>query len=736
VNEQSRLQHLDRLALGSVRDAEIFTKITRLAATMLDCPISLVSIVEADRQWFIGRTGIEAEETPRDWSFCSVCIAREKPLLVEDARAHDLFRDNPLVTGEPYIRSYLGIPIASEEGILLGTLCVIDRAPRRFSGDHLPALRVLAQLAEQCIKTHVRTLELSRANASLGELNRLFKQAETAAHIGSWRVDLATQSLRWSDQVYAIHGLDPRRPVTLMDALGFYGPEDREVVQRLMLETIDRGMAFSFEGSLRRGNGEIRRVRAEGERIDVDGRPESVAGIFLDVTEEHLRNAALKRAAERDQLTGLYNRSVFDRKLAAAMRHAAGAPVTVMLLDLDGFKDINDTLGHLVGDTVLAALGERLQAEAQGDIFVARWGGDEFAFLFPPATPLNAAVAFSERLAGSIAEHLELGDEVFSVGATCGIAQVAGKTHCGSGTRAEEVVRRADLALYHGKRTERGSVHCWSETIEGVQGARASAIASLTSALKSDRAYAAYQPIVDLATGEPVAFEALLRMREEDGRVLTAGQVSPALLDAKLSRRVFAFMLERAFEEGPRLLELYGPDTRIGLNVTEADLGRRESDGSFVDRLMTMLEGSPLGPRNVTIEVTETMLLVDDAGLVRETLHRLDAAGFTVALDDFGTGFSSLTHLRDFPIRKVKIDKDFIAAIASDHQTRLIIQAIVQMGRSLDLRVVAEGVETEEQAQFLRSIGCGHAQGYLFGKPGSIASHTAARGIPKLRAVS
>ncbi|MEQ8771232.1 MAG: EAL domain-containing protein, partial [Erythrobacter sp.] len=215
----------------------------------------------------------------------------------------------------------------------------------------------------------------------------------------------------------------------------------------------------------------------------------------------------------------------------------------------------------------------------------------------------------------------------------------------------------------------------------------------------------------------------LLRMREEDGRVLTAGQVSPALLDAKLSRRVSAFMLDRALAEAPRLLELFGPDTRIAINVTEADLGGRGRNGGFVDRLMGLVSSSPLAPANITLEVTETMLLVDDAGLVREALHRLDAAGFTVALDDFGTGFSSLTHLRDFPIRKVKIDKDFIASIAGDHQSRLIIQAIVQMGRSLGVGVVAEGVETEEQATFLRSIGCGRAQGYLFGKPQSLAGH-------------
>ncbi|QIQ86603.1 EAL domain-containing protein [Erythrobacter sp.] len=735
MTEDDRLAHLDRLALGSVSDTAIFDKITRLAATMLACPVSLVSIVEAERQWFIGRTGIEVEETPRDWSFCSVCIARGAPLLVADARAHELFAGSPLVTGEPFIRSYLGIPIASEDGALLGTLCAIGREPDAFSAEHIPALKVLAELAEQCITTHARTLDLSRANASLCELNRVFKQAERAANIGSWRVDLASGTLRWSDQVYAIHGLEPGTPVDVERAVGFYVPEDRATVEAAMNEAIEHGEPFQFEAYVSRPDGERRRVRAVGERIDADGRPESLAGVFRDVTEEHLRNAALKRAAERDRLTGLYNRAVFDRKLAETVRHAGGKPVTVMLLDLDGFKDINDTLGHLVGDTVLAALGDRLLAETRGDVFVARWGGDEFAFLFAPGTRIEQATAFAEKLAEELSEHLELGEDVFAVGATCGIAQMAGEPRRGCASRAEELVRRADLALYHGKRSERGTVQCWSEQIEDAQDARASAIASLASALRSERAFAAYQPIVELDTGRTVSFEALLRMREEDGRVLTAGQVSPALLDPKLSRRVSDFMLERALAEAPRLIALHGPDTRIGLNVTEADLARRANGGGFVDRLMAMVAKSPLAPRNVTIEVTETMLLVDDAGRVREALHRLDAAGFTVALDDFGTGFSSLTHLRDFPIRKVKIDKDFIASIADDHQSRLIVQAIVQMGRSLSMRVVAEGVETEDQARFLRQVGCGHAQGYLFGRPESLAVHEEAHAAAKWRCV-
>ncbi|MEO0057798.1 MAG: hypothetical protein RIT17_1271 [Pseudomonadota bacterium] len=179
---------------------------------------------------------------------------------------------------------------------------------------------------------------------------------------------------------------------------------------------------------------------------------------------------------------------------------------------------------------------------------------------------------------------------------------------------------------------------------------------------------------------------------------------------------------------GPDILALLGPETRIGLNLSEADLRK----GDFVRHLIDVVDDSALTPANFTIEVTETMLL-DASGQLHASLAMLDACGFTICLDDFGTGFSSLTHLRQFPIHKVKIDRDFIAGIGEDNQSRLIIQAIVQMGQSLGLRVVAEGVETEEQETFLRAIGCCHVQGYRFGRPVLIEDLCGKRGKRRQR---
>lgn len=215
MNDPDRLDVIRNLGLETSADHALFSRTTVLASTMLGCPIALLSIVEEARQWFLGRTGIDLHETPRDASFCAVCIAGEGPLLVTDARADLRFRDNPLVTGAPFIRSYLGVPIRSEGGVLLGALCAISPEPHAFCSDQIAPLAMLAELAEQSIALHVRTRELSIANAALKQTSQIFRQAERATNVGSWRVDIASQRLFWSDQVYAITGLEPGRSVSV-----------------------------------------------------------------------------------------------------------------------------------------------------------------------------------------------------------------------------------------------------------------------------------------------------------------------------------------------------------------------------------------------------------------------------------------------------------------------------------------------------------------------------------------
>ncbi|MGB3469549.1 MAG: EAL domain-containing protein [Erythrobacter sp.] len=722
MEEHARLSDLRALALDRVRDRQLFTNITRLAAEHFGCPVSLISIVEEDRQWFLANTGTDLKETPRDISVCVRCIEAGEPFLVSDAATDPrLSRTLPPETPPEMLamRSYMGVPVASESGALIGTLCVISNRRSAFCDTDIPGLRVFAQLVEQGIAAHTQTLDLARANGSLKELNQVFKQAEAAAQIGSWRLELASGEVQWSDQVYAVHGLSPGSELDLQNAINFYEPDDRETVQSSLNEAIESGEPFSFEATIRRTDGQLRRIRSLGERIDNDGTPEAMAGVFVDCTDEHQHMVALQRAATRDGLTGLYNRSEFDRRLGEALAKARANGeahrVTVLLLDLDGFKDVNDRLGHLVGDSLLVKIAKALDRKVEDEAFLARWGGDEFAILFESRLELDQATRFAEDLITEITDQVRVGESTIQVGASCGIAQMLGQA------TSEEIVRRADLAMYYAKVNERGGVQCWSENIESTQAARQSAIARLTGALDCGRAFAAYQPIVSLDDGQTVAVEALLRLREPDGSIVSAGEIFPALLDPVLARRVSSFMIEQIAAEAPELLALIGQELQIGINVTEADLRR----GNFVQIMEDLIEASVLKPQNIVLEVTETMLILDETGAIRAMLQDLDKLGFTIALDDFGTGFSSLTHLRDFPIRKVKIDRDFIAAMTHDHQSRLIVQAMVQMGHSLGLGIVAEGIETDEQLTFLKSIGCSHGQGYKFARPVSLDDITA-----------
>ncbi|NQX94177.1 MAG: EAL domain-containing protein [Erythrobacter sp.] len=715
MDDAARTARLRDLALDRIKQPEMFTKITRLAADTLHCPTAAISIFDQGRERLLGEVGLGLTSFGREPNLRRECLASGTALTINDTRSDPRCSACAVYAKTRETSSFAGVPLRIEDGTLVGTLWCASPEAGAFNDEHLALLTTLAQLAEQCLNAHAKTLDLARANASLTELNRLFEQAETAAQIGSWRVDLNTNELHWSDQVFAIHGIPAGTPIDVETAITYCEPEDRALVEETIEKVIETGEPFSFEATIKRPDGQLRRIRSMGERIDIDGVPESLAGVFIDCTEEHLQTIALQRAATRDPLTGLYNRSEFDRRLVEALadrkRKGPECPLTVMLIDLDGFKDVNDRLGHLIGDRLLVQLAQSLERTLKGRAFVARWGGDEFALLFPTGSSIREAQAHAEALISNLSKPVPLGQHMVQVSATCGMAEMRGEA------AAEELIRRADLALYHGKSNGRGDVHRWSAEIEAVQTTRQAAITQLSEALDTGRAFAAYQPIVEVDSLKVIGLEALLRLRNADGKVVSAGEFFPALLDPLLARRVSRFMLDQVIREAPALLERFGPGTRIGINVSEADL----SHGNFLAVMEDLVERSGLAPDNIVLEVTETMLLLDEGGQIRDRLNILDERGFTIALDDFGTGFSSLTHLRDFPIRKVKIDKDFIATMSHDHQSRLIVQAMVQMGQSLDIGMIAEGVETEEQHIFLRSIGCGLAQGYRFARPASLA---------------
>lgn len=712
--ESERLATLHSLNLLDTPSQECFERVTGFCTELFDCSISLISLVASDRQWFLARTGIGARETSRDVSFCSHAIEAGRSLLVRDAQADDRFYNNPLVTDAPHIRSYLGQPIIAYDGSLVGVLCLIDQRPNHFDEKHLSQLSFLAKIVEDLIQAHQQGIEatynfahLSERSDRLEKSNRVFAQAEKVAKIGSWEMNIETGKMAYSDESYAILERNDVPIFRIDDALDIYDPADRPFVEKALAEAISSQGAANAEAHIITPSGQKKRIKVIGEYMKSTLEyPARLVGIIQDVTEAHHAQMALQRAADFDSLTNLLNRHAFDRCLGERFfeHRRSGRDFYVLLLDLDGFKDINDTFGHLVGDVVLEEVSSRIVGAVPSDAVVARWGGDEFAVITPMGTSQEDAAAVGEKLISAISQDVEISGRKLAITATCGLAR-SGET-----VVARELLRRADLALYHGKAREPGRTHHYRVDLERDNRLRHEAISLVRSALADDRMFAGYQPIVHLGTSEIVGFEALMRLNTRSGERLTAMQVLPAILDPILSREISDRMLDHFCNDFPTIRAAQPFAQFVSLNATEADLLSRD----FADRMLSTLRRNKISPQNVTLEITETMLLVNDSATVQAVLSKLRASGMEIALDDFGTGFSSLSHLRDFPIDKVKIDGSFVQKMCSERQTRLIVQALIAMAQNLGKDVIAEGVETQEQRELLLQMGCHYGQGFLF----------------------
>ena len=481
---------------------------------------------------------------------------------------------------------------------------------------------------------------------------------------------------------------------------------DESAVGRDFRELVDAGEAEPFFARYRQAMREQRSIAFEdylpsvGAWLEVQAYGSSAGLIifFRDVTERRLAQEQIAHLARHDSLTGLPNRLNFHE----ALGHALGAGmVAVLAVDLDDFKLINDTLGHIAGDMLLREVAQRLTA-VQGDGFVARLGGDEFS-MFVQVDEAGDAARIAQRLLKALTVPYRIEGETAEIGASIGIALAPR-----DGDSADTLLHHADIALYRVKADNGRGYRFFAPEMDQELRERREMKRELAAALSRGELALVYQPQVEVGSNRLIGFEALLRWDSP-----TRGPVSPAVFvplaeESGLIEEIGAFVLRRAALEAVRWPE----GISLAVNLSPAQF----RSGAVGEAVRVALAESGLAAGRLELEITESVLLDQAYGAIG-TLKRLHAAGVRVALDDFGTGYSSLSYLQRFDFDKVKIDRSFIAGLPGDAGSAAIVRAIVGLGRSLRMRVTAEGVETFEQLLFLADEGCDEAQGYLFSQP-------------------
>jgi diguanylate cyclase len=420
-------------------------------------------------------------------------------------------------------------------------------------------------------------------------------------------------------------------------------------------------------------------------------------------------NRQLRHLATHDAATGLPNRVLLDDRLAQAMAHAHrdGHTFAVLLLDLDRFKQINDSLGHHAGDTVLKEISARLSQAVRDIDTVARIGGDEFVIVVSPHAPREEAAAVAERLKEALRTPLAISGVDIHVTASVGIA-----LYPQDGTSADSLLVHADAAMYCAKQRGRNNVQWFSRQMDEATLERFSLESDLHEALRRGQLELFYQPKADVATGEVHSAEALVRWRHPKRGLILPETFIPLAEATGLIHEIGTWVLEEACRQCVEWQRAGLPTLRVAVNVSAAQFRR----GDLLDIVRRSLKETGLGPEHLEIELTESSVMTDpeDSAAMLEELSRM---GVVVSVDDFGTGYSSISYLRRFPIDKLKIDRAFVRDLSTRAEDASIVRAIVSLAHSLRLKVVAEGVESPEQLEFLKTLGCDQYQGFHFSPP-------------------
>ncbi|MGB3265236.1 MAG: EAL domain-containing protein [Microcoleus sp.] len=485
-------------------------------------------------------------------------------------------------------------------------------------------------------------------------------------------------------------------------------PEERERVKLSFNQTmISDAQCWSEEYSFRRADGGYVFVLDRGYIIrNESGKAVRAIGTMMDITQRKQAEEIIRYQAVYDQLTGLPNRILFNERLLASLKQAEKTQkmLAVMFLDLDRFKKINDTLGHAAGDRLLEGFAGRISDTLRSTDTVARWGGDEFTVLLPDLNSLEDAVKTAQRMLDNLKPAFKLEGQPFHISSSIGIA-----VYPNDGEDAETLVKNADAALYRAKEMGRNNYQLYTSKMNP-QGSQLLTLENrLHEALGQGEFEVFYQPKVNITTWKIQGMEALLRWHHPELGLVSPATFIPLAEDNGLIIAIGEWVLQTACIQNKAWQDALQPDLRIAVNFS----ARQFQQFNLVKMVSNCLEKTNLAPKYLELEITESTA-IQDVDYTTKVLRELQDMGVQIALDDFGTGYCSLSYLKKFPLNILKIDKSFVSGLTTDPCERAIANAVATLGRDLNLSVVAEGVETKEQLDCLRSLHCQEIQGHYF----------------------
>lgn len=606
---------------------------------------------------------------------------------------------------EPFYRLELGLREPDGNPLYLSVSGEPVWRGRRFRGYRGAATDVTSQkLAEQAVREANQVLELrvEERTQALAESRQRLSMAVQAGGVGLWDWDLERDEVR-------LHDRPDEPPRSMAEVVARVHPEDRAQVERRLQRYLAQPKGiYENEYRYRRSDGEYSWALTRGRVLlwSEDGRPLRMTGAIQDITERKRSEQRIEYLAHYDALTGLPNRVLFHDRVRQTL-HAArrsGESFALLFIDLDQFKHVNDALGHQVGDDLLRAAARRLRGELRDADTLSRQGGDEFLVLVPGLKQAEDAGVVAAKLLEGLREPMAVAGHELQISGSLGIA-----VYPGDGDDVDTLIKNADLAMYQSKSAGRNSYHFFTRSMDERVAELMTISNDLRQALEQQQLYLVYQPQVSATTGAITGAEALLRWDHPTRGPIGPATFIPVAEDTGQILALGEWVLRAAVEQLRRWGEEGLDDLCVSVNLSALQF-RQTNLAEYVERL---LNSAAVSARRLELEITESAL-VEEA---EATLAALHGMGCQLAVDDFGTGYSNLRYLKRFSIDKLKIDQCFVRDVPGDTEDEAVVEAIIGLARSLDMLVLAEGVETAAQLDFLRARDCDQVQGYYFSRP-------------------